>query len=53
MTSKPCDFSAQDFLKHKFLWHSVEATVCIERYSKLEKEHSKYYTVPIKGLMCG
>ena len=31
MTSQPCDFSAQVFLKHKFLWRSVEATVCTEK----------------------
>ena len=34
MTSQPCDFSSQVFLKHKFLWHSVEATVCVKKFSK-------------------
>ena len=52
MTSQTCDFSAQVLRKHKFLWRSVEAPVCTEKYSKLEKEHSIFCTLLIKGLMC-
>lgn len=48
MTSQSCGFSSQVFLKHKFLWRSVEATVCIKKYSKLEKGTFKICTPPIR-----